>query len=88
MNKALGGARSDDCGSLREMGLSYVAIDTETKTLDPPILPRSAKVGTRGFYHPVLGRLLCPLKYIKDFDADPAYVQVITYFRRLLIFSY
>jgi hypothetical protein len=85
MNKALRGARSDDCGSLREAGLTYVAIDTLSKVLEPPILPGNAKLGTQGFYHPVLGRLLCPLKYIEEFDTDPAYVQVLMDFQILLI---
>lgn len=72
MTQALGNARSDDCGSLREDGLAYVALDSLGKVLQPPIPAKSGKTGIRGFNHQTLGRLLCPVKYITDFDADPA----------------
>jgi hypothetical protein len=71
MTEKLSGARSDDCSSLRETILSYVAIDYESKSLNPVIAPKSAKSGNRGFFHPVLGRLLCPAKYSNEFDLDP-----------------
>jgi len=71
MNEKLGGAHSDDCSSLRETVLSYVAIDHENKSLNPIITPKSAKSSTCGFSHPMLGCLLCPVKYSKEFDLDP-----------------
>jgi hypothetical protein len=68
MGSALSAARSDDISSLRTDGLTYVALDLPDKVLNPPILPKSPKTATRGFNHAVLGRLLCPIKYISDFD--------------------
>jgi hypothetical protein len=38
--------------------------------LIPSIVPKSAKASMRGWNHPVLGRLLCPAKYLVDFDND------------------
>ena len=70
MASALSAACSDDISSLHADGLTYIALDLPNKILHPPILPKSPKAITRGFNHPVLGRLLCPIKYIKDFD-DP-----------------
>ena len=71
MTQALGNARSDDCGSLREDGLAYVAIDTPGKVIQPPIVAKTPKSGMQGFNHLVLGRLLCPIKYVAKFDEDP-----------------
>jgi len=72
MTQALGNARSDDCGSLREDGLAYVALESPGKLLQPPIAAKSPKSGIRGFNHLILGRLLCPIKYLAEFDEDPA----------------
>ena len=72
MNQALGGARSDDCGSLREDGIAYVSLEISPTILTPAIPVKSPKAANRGFHHPILGRLLCPIKYINEFDADPA----------------
>jgi hypothetical protein len=78
MTQSLGNACSDDCGSLREGGLAYVALTSPLKTLQPLISPKSPKDGIRGFNHVTLGCLLCPIKYIKEFDADPpAYVFIV-----------
>jgi hypothetical protein len=71
MTQSLGSARSDDCGSLREGGVAYVALTSPLKMLQPLIPPKSPKDGIRGFNHVMLGRLLCPIKYIEEFDADP-----------------
>ena len=72
MTRAAGHARSDDSGSLREDGLNYVACDRPRKLLEPVIPSRSTKSSTRGFNHPVIGRLLCPIKYICMYDEDSA----------------
>lgn len=72
MTKAVGSARSDDCSSLRDTGLSYVAMDLPGGRLEPPILPHTDKGSHRGFKHPVLARLLCPMRLIEDFDSNPA----------------
>jgi hypothetical protein len=72
MTRAAGNARSDDCGSLRDDGLAYVALEMAEKTLQPPIAVKNMKAGTRGFKHPMLGRLLCPIKHLAEFDLDQA----------------
>jgi len=71
MTQALGNTWSNDCGSLREDGLTYVAIDTPGKVIQPPIVAKTPKSGMQGFNHLVLGRLLCPIKYVAKFDEDP-----------------
>ena len=70
MTSAIGGARSDDCGSLREVGLMYAALEAGATSLEPSIAPKSPKSVTQGWNHPILGRLLCPAKYLADFDDD------------------
>ncbi|PPQ87205.1 hypothetical protein CVT25_014179, partial [Psilocybe cyanescens] len=37
----------------------------------PEISAKLKKSETRGFKHPVLARLLCPIKHLEDFDANP-----------------
>jgi hypothetical protein len=72
MTSAIGGARSDDCSSLKEVGLTYAALEAGTNALAPSIAPKTTKAATRGFHHPVLGRLLCPAKHLVDYDDDSA----------------
>jgi hypothetical protein len=70
MTKALAAARSDDCGSLREAGLVYAALEVGQESLTPHVAFKALKDTSRGFNHPQLGRLLCPVKYLADFDAN------------------
>lgn len=70
MTTALAGARGDDCGSLRETGLIYAALEVGEPHLTPHVGFKTPKDATRGFYHPQLGRLLCPAKYLVDFDTN------------------
>jgi hypothetical protein len=72
MTAVLGGARSDDCGSLKEAGLVYAALEVGRDSLTPHIAFKTSKDAIRGFHHPQLGRLLCPAKYLADFDASSA----------------
>lgn len=72
MSKAMGSARSDDCSSLRDTGLSYIAMDLPTRRLEPHIPPHADKGSHRGFQHPDLARLLCPMRMLSEFDANPA----------------
>jgi hypothetical protein len=72
MTGALGGARADDCGSLREAGLAYAASEVGQEFLTPQIPFRTSKDMFRGFRHPQLGRLLCPVKYLTEFDSNNA----------------
>jgi len=71
LNRAAGAARSEDAASLLVAGLEYIAYDRPDRHIDPPISSRAKKVEARGFNHPILGRLLCPIDYIAFFDEDP-----------------
>jgi len=70
MTAALGGARSDDCSSLKEAGLAYAALEIGQQILTPHVAFKTSKDACRGFHHPQLGRLLCPAKYLIDFDIN------------------
>jgi hypothetical protein len=71
MTLAISAARSDNCGGLKDIGLTYAALEAGMNTLMPSITPRTSKSATQGWNHPVLGRLLCPAKYLMEFDEDP-----------------
>jgi hypothetical protein len=72
MSKSLGFARSDDIRILREDGLDYVASTQPNKNLMPDIPAYSSKPTYRGWNHPVLAELLCPVEHIEKFRAHPA----------------
>jgi hypothetical protein len=71
LNEAANGARSDDIGGLVRDGLEYIAFDLPGKVLEPRIPIEQNKDIPRGFKHPVLARLLCPAKYLLEFDSVP-----------------
>ncbi|KAI6154801.1 hypothetical protein BKA82DRAFT_23215 [Pisolithus tinctorius] len=60
---------TDDCGSLKWPGLNYVLLNTSA--LMPSIPPTDTSKSLRSFHHPQLARLLCPHKYISEFDQNP-----------------
>lgn len=70
MNEKQSGSRSDDCGGLRDVALDYISEDMNTPLL-PTILKKSPKCGIRGFHHPVLAWLLCPIVLLHQLDTDP-----------------
>jgi hypothetical protein len=72
MASSLGIARSDDIRRLREHGLDYVASTQPENDLIPDIPPNSPKQTYRGWNHPVLAELLCPVEHLETFRADPA----------------
>jgi hypothetical protein len=71
MNTAAGAARSEDISSLKEAILSYAAVHSPEGELRPQINLSSSKSDTRGFNHPMLARLLCPIQYLDQFDDNP-----------------
>ncbi|KAF8148267.1 hypothetical protein B0H34DRAFT_737596 [Crassisporium funariophilum] len=71
LNEAVTAARGADISSLREAGLEYVALEEANEILLPKIRHGADKKTTRGYNHPVLARLLCPVKYLPEFDAEP-----------------
>ncbi|KAH9953253.1 hypothetical protein BGW80DRAFT_1468721 [Lactifluus volemus] len=72
MSKSLGFSRSDDIRILREDGLDYVASTQPNNDLMPDIPPYSSKPTYRGWNHPVLAELLCPVEHLENFRAHPA----------------
>ena len=64
-------ARGADISTLREAGLEYVALEQPGEVLLPKIRRGAEKKTTRGHNHPVLSRLLCPVVFVNDYDADP-----------------
>jgi hypothetical protein len=69
LRNASRGARSDDSNSLLSDGLEYVS--ARCGPLDPAIPARQPKADVRGFNHPILARLLCPIDFLESFDEDP-----------------
>ncbi|KAH9953508.1 hypothetical protein BGW80DRAFT_1468521 [Lactifluus volemus] len=67
MTTSLGFARSDDIRILREDGLDYVATTQPNNDLMPDIPPHSSKPTYRGWNHPVLAELLCPVEHLDKF---------------------
>lgn len=66
-------ARGADIHSLREKGISYIELEQPDKQIVPRIDSATPKSSVRGHKHPVLSRLLCPVKYLEaDFDVNPA----------------
>ena len=71
MNSAAGAARSEDISSLKEAILTYAAVYSPEGELRPQINMSSSKSDTRGFNHPMLARLLCPIQNLHRFDENP-----------------
>ena len=69
LNNAARGARSDDSNSLVLDGLEYV--NEKYGPLEPPIPAKERKAKARGFNHPMIARLLCPIDYTASFEKDP-----------------
>lgn len=66
IDKAGARGRTNDLGRLRDHILEYAGISGREN------LAHLANRGNRGFKDPTLGRLLCPIKKLAEFDADPA----------------
>jgi hypothetical protein len=65
--------------------MHYVKLEQPNQNLMPKLNISAPKSTTRGHYHPVLSRFLCPVEYLKDFDADPEeYVYILFLFSQIL----
>jgi len=62
--------RSNDTGGLKHKINIYAPYYASTQGLSPRIKGVRDK-SARGFAHRQLAYLLCPIKYVVDFDADP-----------------
>jgi uncharacterized protein DUF6698 len=65
----MGDARAQDTNIIRYEIPKYIPLNYKTDPLVPPIT-RGEKSG-RGFSHPAIAKLLCPLRYLDRFQADP-----------------
>lgn len=50
--------------------MQYLMPNPVTDVLQPPI-PDSPYKSDRGFHHPVIAKLLCPVSVLDDFNLDP-----------------
>jgi hypothetical protein len=55
--------------ALLSKGLEY--LEQKLGMLKPPISASRPKADVRGFNHPMIARLLCPVDYLSSFDDDP-----------------
>jgi hypothetical protein len=69
MVTAAGDTRSEDTASLRHTRITYLPKDPAADTVVLAITKDQGKA-VRGFNHPFTARLLCPICYLKDFDAN------------------
>ena len=78
MNAAISEGCSNDIGILKNSIIEYVSLIVPERRLDPPILPSDKKSETRGFHHPMLTRLLCPVDKYSALMGNPTqYVTVL-----------
>ena len=68
MVEAFNNARSQDTNSARYELPTYVPLDPLVDVVQPPI---TSVKSARGFNHPVVGKLLCPLRLIPEYETDP-----------------
>jgi len=68
MVEAFRNARSQDTHSARCEVPKFVPLDPLVDVVQPPITDNKS---ARGFNHPVVGKLLCPLRLLPEYEADP-----------------
>lgn len=70
MVAAFNEARSNDSSSLKHDAMGYIMKNPDAEALIPPI-PKGKFKSDRGFNHPVIARMLCPMARLNDYDANP-----------------
>jgi len=68
MNKAGQDCRAIDTNSVKERITTYMVPSMEAEDINPPL--SADDKASRGFFHPQTARLLCPAKYLAEFDCD------------------
>ena len=71
LNDVVMGAQGADIHSLCKKGVSYIKLEQPNKCIIPHIDLAAPKNTIRGHNHLVLSRLLCPVRYLSEFDANP-----------------
>lgn len=63
--------RAEDGSRLRKVVGTYAAPHPDKQVVQPPVSVETKGGRARmGFNHPQLGRMLCPVKYLKDYIED------------------
>ena len=68
MVDAFGSARATDTNSAHYEVPAFVPLDPLVDVVQPPITKNKS---SRGFNHPVVGKLLCPLRLLPEYEEDP-----------------
>jgi hypothetical protein len=68
MTEAFSNARAQDTNAARYDVPTFVPLDPLVDVVQPPITNDKS---ARGFNHPIVGKLLCPLRYLREYEADP-----------------
>jgi hypothetical protein len=68
MAEAFGNARAQDTNSVHYDVPTFVPLDPLVDVVQPPITNHKS---ARGFNHLVVGKLLCPLRLLPEYEADP-----------------
>jgi hypothetical protein len=68
MVEAFGKARAQGTNSACYDVPTFVPLDPLVDVVQPPITNDKS---ARGFNHPVVGKLLCPLRLLPEYEADP-----------------
>jgi hypothetical protein len=64
--------RSEDGCRLRKVVGTYAALSPDKQVIQPPVSADTKAGRSRlGFAHAELGALLCPVKYLQEYKADP-----------------
>ncbi|KAG1860983.1 hypothetical protein C8R48DRAFT_604681 [Suillus tomentosus] len=76
MQEIIGQIRSEDASHLKPFIGNYAVAQPEVKGLEPPIFSENKKSRARmGVNHPQLAGMLCPVKHVNTYHADPKKVQ-------------
>ena len=68
MVEAFSNARTHDTHSARYEVPAFVPLDPLMDVVQPPM---TSNKSARGFNHPVVGKLLCPLRLIPEYEENP-----------------
>ena len=68
MIESFGNARALDTNAARYGVPTFVPLDPLVDVVQPPITNDKS---ARGFNHPIVGKLLCPLRLLPEYEADP-----------------
>ena len=73
MVEAFGNARASDTNSAHYETPTFIPLDPLVDIVQPPI---TSNKSTQGFNHPVVGKLLCPLRLLLEYEEDPMWVPI------------